>query len=142
MNIIATTRVLARHRGKTPTQLKVELDQLTCRHTSLLQHFEELAAAHVNLNAAYKELDAEVRRLTADNTGLRAQLGDHDTTTPDGPEAVAVDYLNTTRHAWTARPLHQAPLARTRIPTDPARIPAGETTQTIPVRFTAIHAAS
>jgi chromosome segregation ATPase len=163
MSILNTVRSTAKHRGKTPTQLKTELDDLTCRHTRLTLHFAELATAmkhtrkqlgtevvgglemEQTLRRVYAERDearAEIRRLLADLTALRATIQPRDTTDPadqtthpmDARELQAElgdDYLNATRQTWIG-PLHAAPFATTRPPTSPTDRP-GETTQTLRV---------
>lgn len=173
-----TIRSTAKHRGQTPKQLRAQITQQDCEFTKLHLHFEELGAAYKRLEqhcadqqtrlqqatverdaaviraesaaARVADLEAQVRRLTADCTGLRAQRIPRDTkdvrdraTVPMDMRTlraeIADDFLDRTRVAWTppVTPLWQAPFAMDRPPVSPTSLPGDKTTTTLHLGRTA-----
>lgn len=128
-------------------------DLQTSLETERAAREAERAQAAKNLTTVTVQRDAalaDVRRLTAHNTALRAQITPRDTSDPRDRSTVpmdvrqlraelADDYLNRTRVAWTPpKPLWQAPFAMDRPPTTPTDLPGDtETTITLHTSHTA-----
>ena len=157
MSITLFARGKGAHRALTIGELKTELDKAICAYTSLNGHFEELAAAYdalqTELTAARETLrrvdaeratfrrerddaQAEVRRLQADNTGLRAQLLGRDTAAIEDQATQPMDLSDLQAELRPhiepliqVRPLFHAPLAAV---TDPGHY-TDEDTITLPV---------
>lgn len=163
MSILTTARTKARHRGKSVTTLQKEIDTRECEVVRLNLLLDELGTAYLNLQTAHRtavagletqqratraanertrrldgelaETRAQVRRLTADLTALRATIQPRDTSNPvdQTTEPIDVRALRATIPAGPVipvMPLPEAPFAMDRPDTSPTDLP-GETTLTL-----------
>lgn len=122
MSLIHLPRIVGRHRGGSPAQVRAELDKLADEHAKLKAHFDELGPAYNRLHAGYLALEAErdqlrVERdaLAKDKAALQVHLRAANSRIANlDPFHVpaAMDHLPADGQ-WTPPvvPLHQAPFA-------------------------------
>ncbi|MFF1684651.1 hypothetical protein [Streptomyces sp. NPDC058254] len=122
MSVLTRARSLGRHRGKTPAQLRTELDNATCQLISNATDIGELKRQRNQLAAELDETRTDAQRAAEDDArqirDLRRQVADLTRKLDVGVKAEHViaktqelDTDEIRRQCVKPVPLHQSPMA-------------------------------
>ncbi|MFB7707974.1 hypothetical protein [Streptomyces sp. NPDC056105] len=121
MSVITRARSLGRHRGKTPGQLRTELDEATCQLIGRATEIEELKGARNQLASELDETRTGAQRAAEDDArqirDLRRQVADLKRKVDIGVKA---EHVIAKTQPIPVLPLGQAPFAAI----DPADVSA------------------